>query len=308
MPVISLAAEKIGSIGGFPISNSLLATWVVMLLLFVWAWRVSSTISLVPGRLQSITELIIGGLYDFFAAIAGHHITKFFPLVASLFIFIMSANWFGLLPGVGTVGLFHTPVKEEVSVQPETTEKEATYIQKVAEPTKEGASANEVVADTKTHSPSDEIAKTETAETVTAVEEQKEEKPEFIPLLRASNADLNTTLALAIIAVLAIQYFGFSVLGVHYGQKFLNFKDPIQFVLGILESISELSRIISFAFRLFGNIFAGEVLLAVMAFLMPFIVPLPFLLMELFVGFIQALVFSMLTTVFLNLAVSHGEE
>ena len=80
------------------------------------------------------------------------------------------------------------------------------------------------------------------------------------------------------------------------------------FYVGILELISDISKIISFAFRLFGNIFAGEVLLAVMAFLMPFIIPLPFLMMELFVGFIQALVFSMLTAVFLNLAVSHGEE
>ena len=79
------------------------------------------------------------------------------------------------------------------------------------------------------------------------------------------------------------------------------------FILGILELMSELSKIISFAFRLFGNIFAGAVLLAVLAFLMPFVVPLPFLLMELFVGFIQALVFSMLTAVFLNVAVSHGE-
>jgi F-type H+-transporting ATPase subunit a len=80
------------------------------------------------------------------------------------------------------------------------------------------------------------------------------------------------------------------------------------FFLGILELISEFSKIISFAFRLFGNIFAGEVLLTVMAFLMPFVVPLPFVTMELFVGLVQALIFSMLTTVFLNVAVSHGKE
>ena len=94
----------------------------------------------------------------------------------------------------------------------------------------------------------------------------------------------------------------------HYGKRFLNFSNPIFFFLGLLELISEVSKIISFAFRLFGNIFAGEVLLAVMAFLMPFIVPLPFITMELFVGFIQALVFSMLTAVFLTVAVAHGEH
>ncbi|MEK7119573.1 MAG: F0F1 ATP synthase subunit A, partial [Patescibacteria group bacterium] len=161
----------------------------------------------------------------------------FFPLLASLFLFIITANWMGLLPGVGTIGFFHGE--------------------------------------------------------------------EFTPLLRGATADLNTTLGLALVAVLAIQYFGFVTVGGHYSTRFLNFKNPIEFFLGILEMVSEVSKVISFAFRLFGNIFAGEVLLTVMAFLMPFIVPLPFLMLELFVGFIQALVFSMLTAVFLNVAVSH---
>lgn len=129
----------------------------------------------------------------------------------------------------------------------------------------------------------------------------------FVPLLRAATADLNMTVALAIVAVVAMQYFGFSAMGWHYSSRFLNLKSPIDFFLGILEFISEASKVISFAFRLFGNIFAGEVLLAVMAFLMPFIVPLPFLTMELFVGFIQALVFSMLTAVFLSVAMSHAQ-
>jgi len=129
----------------------------------------------------------------------------------------------------------------------------------------------------------------------------------FVPILRGSNADLNMTLGLAIISIVAIQYFGFKTLGFHYSTRFLNFKGPIDFFLGILELISQFANILSFTFRLFGNIFAGEVLLTVMAFLMPFIVPLPFMALELFVGFIQALVFSMLTAAFLNVAVSHGE-
>jgi len=126
-----------------------------------------------------------------------------------------------------------------------------------------------------------------------------------VPLLKAATADLNTTLSLAIIVFLVIQGAGIYSLGVSgYLSKFISFKGPIAFFTGILETISEFSKIISFAFRLFGNIFAGEVLLVVIAFLVPILAPFPFLLLEVFVGFIQALVFAMLTAVFINLAVT----
>lgn len=126
-----------------------------------------------------------------------------------------------------------------------------------------------------------------------------------IPLLRGNNADLNATLALAIISVTMIQVYGFHYLGFKtYISKFLNFKDPIYFVLGLLEIVSEVSKVISFAFRLFGNIFAGEVLMTIVAFLVPVLASFPFLILEIFVGFVQALVFSMLTSVFFSLAVS----
>lgn len=126
-----------------------------------------------------------------------------------------------------------------------------------------------------------------------------------IPLLRGNNADLNATLALAIISVTMIQVYGFQYLGFKtYISKFLNFKDPIYFVLGLLEIVSEVSKVISFAFRLFGNIFAGEVLLTIVAFLVPVLASFPFLILEIFVGFVQALVFSMLTSVFFSLAVA----
>lgn len=240
MPHISLAAEIVTSIAGFPISNALITTWLVMGMLIVLSYLVTRNMSLVPRSAQSIAEMLVGGLYDFFASVTGKHIAAVFPLVASLFLFILAANWVGLLPGVGTVGFFH--------------------------------------------------------------------EEEFTPLLRGATADLNTTIALAIFAMVAIQYYGFKTAGVHYSKRFFNFGNPLFFFLGTLELVSELSKIISFAFRLFGNIFAGEVLLTVMAFLMPFVVPLPFLTMELFVGFIQALVFSMLTAVFLSVAVSHGEH
>ncbi len=237
---ISLAAETLWTIGGLPVSNAYITAWVVMALLIVLSYMATRKMSVIPGNAQLIAESIVGGLYDFFGAIAGRHIKQFFPIVASLFLFILAANWVGLLPGVGTVGFHHGE--------------------------------------------------------------------EFVPLLRAATADLNMTLALAIVAVVAMQYFGFLNLGGHYIRRFINFKDPIQFSVGLLEIVSDLSKVISFAFRLFGNIFAGEVLLAVIAFLMPFVVPLPFLFMELFVGLIQALVFSMLSTAFFSVAVAHGES
>lgn len=244
MPHISLAAEIVTRIAGLPISNALITTWLVMGFLTILSYLVTRDMKLVPNGVQSLAEILIGALYDFFSSVTGKYVREVFPLVASLFLFILVANWVGLLPGVGTVGLFRE---------------------------------------------------------VHGVEE-------FVPLLRGATADLNTTIALALFAMVTIQYFGFKTSGMHYGKRFFNFGNPIFFFLGILELVSELSKVISFAFRLFGNIFAGEVLLAVMAFLMPFVVPLPFITMELFVGFIQALVFSMLTAVFLTVAVSHGEE
>jgi F-type H+-transporting ATPase subunit a len=128
----------------------------------------------------------------------------------------------------------------------------------------------------------------------------------IIPFIRSASADLNVTLAIAIFSVGITQVMGVRAVGlkVHVG-KFISFRGPIQFFVGILELISEFAKIISFSFRLFGNIFAGEVLLIVVVTLAPYLLPLPFLLLELFVGFIQALVFAMLTLVNLNMAATH---
>ena len=128
------------------------------------------------------------------------------------------------------------------------------------------------------------------------------------PIFRPGSADLNTTLALAIVSVIVTQIFGLMALKFSYLKKFFNFSSPIDFFVGILEIISEFAKIISFAFRLFGNIFAGEVLLVVIAFLIPVVLPMPFYGLELFVGFIQALVFAMLSLVFFNMATQSHEE
>lgn len=131
----------------------------------------------------------------------------------------------------------------------------------------------------------------------------------LVPFLRGATADLNTTLALALFSVGAIQYFGLTLLKRTYLLRFFNFQNPALFLVGLLELISDLAKVISFAFRLFGNIFAGEVLLIVMAFLIPLFIPLPFLGLEIFIGFIQAFIFALLTLVFLNVATAgHGEE
>lgn len=135
---------------------------------------------------------------------------------------------------------------------------------------------------------------------ITGVHEGREA---FTPLFRAPAADLNFTLAIAIIAVFSVNILAVLALGFrrHFG-KFFTIKNPIASFVGILEFISELAKMISFSFRLFGNIFAGEVLLIIVGFLVPYLVPLPFLFLEIFVGFIQGFVFAMLTLVFLAIA------
>lgn len=240
---ISISAETLFHFLGFPITNSLIATWVTILILTTLAILVNLGIKLSPNSFQNFVEGIIEILLDLVTQVAGKKGRRFFPLVATFFLFILTANWLGLLPGFGSLGFY-----------------------KLEEGTKV-----------------------------------------FIPLFRGATADLNTTLALALISVGAIQYFGLSTLRLPYLRRFFNFKSPIDAFVGILELISDFAKIISFAFRLFGNIFAGEVLLVVMSFLIPVLAPLPFYGLELFVGFIQALVFAMLTLVFLNVATVEHE-
>ena len=163
-----------------------------------------------------------------------------------------------------------------------------------------------------------------------AGEEEMAEGYILAPMFRAATTDMNFTVALALVSVVLTQYFGLRALGVGYFGKFIGvggiikaFTKPglgcsgrigaflmgfIDVFIGMVETISEMGKIISFSFRLFGNIFAGEVLLGVMAFLIPYVISLPFFGLELFVGVVQALVFMMLTVAFFVVAVSgHGE-
>ncbi len=230
---ISIKAEPLFYIYGFAVTNSYLATLIVVILFFILAlYYKKQTTSLHKSKLFYLLHYMFVSSYKFFGSIMEEKIGIFYPILASFLFFILLSNWFGLIPGVGSI-----LVKKE------------------------------------------------------------------IPLLRGADADLNTTLALAIISFILIQYFGIKELGIKsYLKKFLNLANPIAFFTGILEIISEFSKIISFSFRLFGNIFAGEVLLTIMAFLIPILGSFPFLLLEIFVGFIQALVFAALTAIFIRVA------
>lgn len=293
---ISISAEPLFSVGGLTVTNSILTSLIVSILLITFGIVVRLNIknSGRPQGLQNFAEWVVESLYNLvYSVTESHHKTKkFLPFIATFFLFILLNNWLGLVPGVGTIGVQKQETGEaHISLQPSSVELESAQAYattEVAEPTE---------------------AVDEEATTATDESEEVVTKTKFVPLFRPGTADLNTTLALALFTVVMIQVFGISHLGLSYFKKFINFSSPIMFFVGILEMISEFAKIISFAFRLFGNIFAGEVLLVVISFLLPLVAPLPFYGLEVFVGFIQALVFAMLSLVLYNMAtISHDEH
>ena len=242
---ISIAAEPIFHIGSFPVTNTILVTLVLSLIIIAASYILKNKISLVPRGFQNIVESVLEALLNLVDSVTQDHrqSKKFFPLVATIFIFVILTNWVEVVPGLGTIG----------------------------------------------------------------IREELHGKEVLVPFIRSGAADLNLTLALAIVSVMAAQILGIAAIGFgKYAQKF--FVSPLHkpyFVgtfVGILEIISEVAKLISFSFRLFGNVFAGEVLLVVIAGLIPYVVPLPFYFLEIFVGFIQAFVFAILTLVFLKVA------
>lgn len=294
---VSISAESVFDFFGLSISNSIFTSLIVSFLLIAFAFFFRSKFQETdkPSKLQNFVEMIIEALYNFVYSITEN--TKktllFFPLISTFFIFIILNNYVGLLPGVGSILTKEVEV-EKVSIAPS---------QAMA------SSAKPVVADPEVINEAVGETTEAVGEVVSEPEKTEEGHSKFVPIFRAATADLNTTLALAIISVFLTQVFGVSHLGLSYFKKFIDFSNPINFFVGMLEIILEFAKIISFAFRLFGNIFAGEVLLAVMTYLIAIAVPAPFYALEIFVGFIQALVFSMLSLIFFNLATkSHHEE
>lgn len=304
-PVVSLAAEPILHIGSFTISNALFTAWIVMVVLIILALLATrnmpkdleraSNQELVPSGFQNFMEMVIEGIYNIAKSIGGAWTPKFFPIVATIFLFVLLSNWMGLLPGFGSIGILESPHAANV----------------------QGYEAAGAIL---TGTPAEAVEHSESAtEQAEAAAEEGHEYPGYVvvPFFRAPSTDLNFTLALGLISIALVQYFGVKALGPGYFKKFFDvsgfkkgaFDGVVGIFVGILELISEFARILSFGFRLFGNIFAGEVLLGVMAFLIPYFISLPFYGLELFVGFIQAAVFMMLTLVFFATAtVGHGSE
>jgi F-type H+-transporting ATPase subunit a len=261
---ITLYAEKVGHIGNFPITNALLTSWVVVGIIIALSLIIRFTIKKVPGKLQSIFEMLLDAAYDLCDQVTGNRkiSTKVFPIAISIFFFVLLNNWIGIMP-FGGFGLIETA---------------------------DGHSA-------------------------------------YLPFLRSGTADINTTIALAIVAVIGSNLFGIISIGAWKTfNKYVNLKAlggmvtkvkkdpmvlvvaPITFFVGVLELVGEAAKVASLSFRLFGNVFAGEVLLGAMAAIFAYVLPVPFLFLEIFVGLIQALIISMLTVVYFTIAQQDHDE
>ncbi len=259
----SLAGEGIFEIAGFTITNSLLTTWIVMAVLLILAWAGTRNVALVPRGLQNLWEAILEFLLGLCTGTAPAYARTIFPLFATLFIFIVTANWMALLPGVNSI-----------TIQP---------------PEAHAALSLGDLVSTAHAAPLDAPA---------AAEEGAHAVP--IPLFRAANADMNTTLAMALVAFIMIHASGIRIHGVlGYAKEIATplFLTPVKVVIECFVPVS-------LSFRLFGNVFGGEMLLTVMAF--P-VVAVLFMLLEVLFGLIQAVIFSMLTLVFTALAVTVPE-
>lgn len=317
-PVFCLggAMEGVHCVGGFPVTNSLLMTIIVDLLLLLTIIFGARNMQMIPRGFQNIVEFMVEGFFTFAQSVDRKNVAKFFPICATIFFFVLYGNIFALTPGiVGSIGTCVTEPKGASAATPAAeggAEHPAAEGATSAYPAAEGAAAAYPAAEGAAEHPAAEgVAESEKKETPSLAFSGLPgycEKGHVVPYLRAPSADLNVTLAFALVAVFMVEVFGFQALGLGYLTKFFNFREgAMGAVIGILELISEFVRIIAFAFRLFGNIFAGEVVLAVMAFLFPYLLPFPFYGLELFVAFIQAVIFAVLTLVFMSLAVqAHG--
>lgn len=305
---ITLAPEILFRIGGIGITNSVFTSLIVHFIILALFIYIVSTFSYKhPGKFQLVIETLINGLYGMLKDIMGsENAKKYFGLVFSLFIFILISNWFGLLPIALTTSINHHQAKEESA---EIHEVEGVDFMK------------DCLSDKKCYI------------TTSGIQKFKES----LHVFRAPSSDLSATLSLALISVFSVNFIGLKELKLKYLKKFiyiLNIMNLIGVItgkfsnseftnkqklagafgeiftflvnsfVGLLEIVSEFGKIISFSFRLLGNIFAGEVLLAILTSLTFGLATLPFLGLEIFVGIIQALVFFMLTSVFISLAIS----
>jgi len=265
-PEPKLPAEEVFNLFGFPITNSIIAAWLTIIVLVAFSYAATRRLKLIPGRWQALLEFALESLLRFCQSVAGEkNGRRFFPVVATIFLFVIMNAWLSLLPGFGSITITNS----------------------------EG---------------------------------------EAVHLLRSANTDINMPLAIALMSFVSVEYFGIRLRGAQYLGKFINvgqfsrsmgqlfrgklrtgfsglITGVVNIFIGFLETMSELVRIVSFTFRLFGNMTAGEILLLVAVFLVPWLFALPFYGLELLVGFVQALIFGGLTLIFLTVATAeHGAE
>jgi len=262
-PEPHLPAPVLFHVLGLPVTNTMIAGWFTIIVLVLLSWLITRRMKLVPGRGQAVFEFALGWIYDFCISVAGEkNARKFFPVVCTIFLFVIFNAWLSLIPGFGSI---------EISIHGHEYE-----------------------------------------------------------LLRGANTDLNTPLAIAVVSFVFVAYYGLKTIKLSWLKQYFNFgqffrsvggifhgkfdlmgmfSGIINIFVGILEFLSLFIRIVSFTFRLFGNMTAGEILIMVAAFLLPMSISWAVYGLELFVGFIQALVFSGLTLAFVSMAVtSHDEE
>jgi F-type H+-transporting ATPase subunit a len=325
-PAIEIKAETLWQVGFFKITNTLLTAWIVVIFLIGFAYFATKRMEIVPTGLQNLAEAAVEGLLNLVVGTAGEREgRRFFPVIATIFLFIVVANWFALLPVFNAIGKLEPLGEEKKHFHEETVVYKENGLSliypgaetlTVEEPDLSGCS--DLSGAEKTHC-QDELRAHAIEEAREAKGLKEDEKTAIIaPYLRSMNTDLMSPMSFAIASAIFVEYWGVSALGFFaYAGKFFNVSrlrrgDPmgaIDFFVGILEFIAEIARLISFTFRLFGNMLAGEILLLVMTFLIPFLLALPFYGLELFVGAIQAFVFAMLTLVFGTLAVAgHGGD
>jgi len=265
-PHVELPSEGVLEVAGFAITNTLLASWLTVIVLAIIFYVCTRKMKLIPGRLQNLAETAVEALLSFVKSAAGEkHARLLFPVVATIFIYVLTNAYLALLPFFSTIMV--------------------------------------------------------TGQEGTAV-----------PLFRAANTDINVTLSIAVMSFIFVEFWGMKSLGAfRYLGEFFNvgqlgrgikelFKGKIRpaisniafgfinLFVGLLEVFSHLIRIISFTFRLFGNMTAGEILLLVSAFLIPLVFSIPFYGLELLIGFIQALIFAGLTLVFGTIALTPIHE
>ena len=296
-PAIIVAPEHVFDLGPLEVTNTMFTSWCVVALLIAVAVVANRSMSLVPSGFGGAVEALVGGFYRMTEGIVGEaNARRFFPVVATIFLYVLVSNYVGLLPmnfAVGRTEPGHGDVQavfEETSIAGF----DIAYIPLQAETVEAGADgyAEDAAGEGK----------------VSGL---------LAPYFRSVMTDVNAPLALAIMSFLFVEFWGLSTLGLGYLGKFFAFGNLlrgrpmgiIDVFVGLLELISELSRMVSFTFRLFGNVFAGEVLLLMMSFLVPLVLINVFYGLELFVGLIQAFVFAMLTLVFAQSAVTlHHDE